>query len=297
MEEPPQQQQQQMTTTANYDKASVVYLSNSLVHTNALNMLLSTPHCVKKTAKQKRKSVDYSNVLLALPFCPLPAKKMVPGAAGKERAATNNNTTGGGPSISGNKNPKAARAPKKEAPMKGCLGDVTEPNEEAGTVLLQNPGNAEDTLEEDPAVQQPNDVNTEQQTIEEQAVVENQQDIVVNQQHLPEEQAGIVREQNIQNAIEENVPEDHAVFADIFNFPLNNELVDLGQIEDIMEDPAGVENKQNIINNQQHIPDQQAGIVQQQNPAENAIEVAEDDPTVFGDIFDFPLNNQLMDLD
>jgi hypothetical protein len=53
---------------------------------------------VKKTAKQKRKSVDYSNVLLALPFCPLPAKKMVPGAAGKERAATNNNTTGGGPS-------------------------------------------------------------------------------------------------------------------------------------------------------------------------------------------------------
>ncbi|OQU80009.1 hypothetical protein SORBI_3007G066566 [Sorghum bicolor] len=288
MEEPPQQQQQQ------------------------------TPHCVKKTAKQKRKSVDYSNVLLALPFCPLPAKKMVPGAAGKERAATNNNTTGGGPSISGNKNPKAARAPKKEAPMKGCLGksmnhkaahapndapternlgiikqpnfsnpgddimeghssDVTEPNEEAGTVLLQNPGNAEDTLEEDPAVQQPNDVNTEQQTIEEQAVVENQQDIVVNQQHLPEEQAGIVREQNIQNAIEENVPEDHAVFADIFNFPLNNELVDLGQIEDIMEDPAG--------------------IVQQQNPAENAIEVAEDDPTVFGDIFDFPLNNQLMDLD
>ncbi|KAG0522798.1 hypothetical protein BDA96_07G068700 [Sorghum bicolor] len=213
---------------------------------------------------------------------------MVPGAAGKERAATNNNTTGGGPS-------SIIKQPNFSNPgddiMEGHSSDVTEPNEEAGTVLLQNPGNAEDTLEEDPAVQQPNDVNTEQQTIEEQAVVENQQDIVVNQQHLPEEQAGIVREQNIQNAIEENVLEDHAVFADIFNFPLNNELVDLGQIEDIMEDPAGVENKQNIINNQQHIPDQQAGIVQQQNPAENAIEVAEDDPTASGVRQDCPLRS------
>ena len=37
----PVHQLYQMTTTANYDKASVVYLSNSLVHTNALNMLLS----------------------------------------------------------------------------------------------------------------------------------------------------------------------------------------------------------------------------------------------------------------
>ena len=26
--------------------------------------------------------------------------------------------------VSGNKNPKAARAPKKEAPMKGCLGTI-----------------------------------------------------------------------------------------------------------------------------------------------------------------------------
>jgi hypothetical protein len=30
-----------------------------------------------------------------------------------------------------------------------------------------------------------------------------------------------------------------SVFADIFNFPLNNELVDLGEIEGLMEDPTG----------------------------------------------------------
>jgi hypothetical protein len=30
-----------------------------------------------------------------------------------------------------------------------------------------------------------------------------------------------------------------SVFADIFDFPLNNELVDLREIEDIMEDQTG----------------------------------------------------------
>ncbi|XP_066323492.1 uncharacterized protein [Miscanthus floridulus] len=242
-----------------------------------------------------------------------------PRASGNKRVATDENTTGGPSSKS--KNRKAARAPN-DAPTEGHLGSVVDisngannehhiqeeqtgnivahrtrdiPNidVEAGTVQLDNPANAECILEEDPIVQQPNDINN-QQIIEQQAGVENQENVAVNQQHLPDEQAGIMQQQNFQNAIEENVPEDPAVFADIFNFPLNNELIDLPKIEDILEDPTGVENEQNIINNQQHIPDQQAGIVQQQNPAENA---AEDDPTVFGDIFDFPLNNQLMDLD
>jgi len=55
------------------------------------------PH-VKKAAKRKRKPVDYSNAVLALPAFPLPPKKKVAGAAGKKRAATSKNTTGGGQS-------------------------------------------------------------------------------------------------------------------------------------------------------------------------------------------------------
>lgn len=56
------------------------------------------PLCVK-SVKRKRKRVDHSNIILALPaIYPFPQKKTVAGAAGKKRAATKKNTTGGEPS-------------------------------------------------------------------------------------------------------------------------------------------------------------------------------------------------------
>ncbi|NP_001170272.1 uncharacterized protein LOC100193884 isoform 1 [Zea mays] len=320
------------------------------------------PLCVK-SVKRKRKRVDHSNIILALPaIYPFPQKKTVASAAGKKRAATKKNTTGRnktrnkaarapkqGLRKGKRKNAKAAHAPNDDALTEGRIGsvdisngasnehpvqedqkdlirqqhnfsntgddiivddrsgDANEPkivsneqyisDEEAGTVQLPNPAK-QDILEADSAVEQPYVINNEQQIMEEQPGVENQQNVAVNQQHKPDEQAGIMQEQNIGNALEENVPEDPTVFADIFNFPLNNELMDLSNIEDNLEDSTGVQDEQTIMNNQQLIPDQQAGLVHQQNP-ENAIEkvVAEDDPAVLGDIFSFPLSNQLMDLD
>jgi hypothetical protein len=52
------------------------------------------PLCVK-SVKRKRKRVDHSNIILALPaIYPFPQKKTVASAAGKKRAATKKNTTG-----------------------------------------------------------------------------------------------------------------------------------------------------------------------------------------------------------
>ncbi|PWZ45027.1 hypothetical protein Zm00014a_042742 [Zea mays] len=304
---------------------------------------MMVPLCVK-SVKRKRKRVDHSNIILALPaIYPFPQKKTVASAAGKKRAATKKNTTGRnktrnkaarapkqGLRKGKRKNAKAAHAPNDDALTEGRIGSVDisngasneHPVQEDQKDLIRQQHNFSNTgddiivddrsgdanepkivsneqyISDEEAVEQPYVINNEQQIMEEQPGVENQQNVAVNQQHKPDEQAGIMQEQNIGNALEENVPEDPTVFADIFNFPLNNELMDLSNIEDNLEDSTGVQDEQTIMNNQQLIPDQQAGLVHQQNP-ENAIEkvVAEDDPAVLGDIFSFPLSNQLMDLD
>ncbi|WVZ94682.1 hypothetical protein U9M48_040547 [Paspalum notatum var. saurae] len=64
------------------------------------------------------------------------------------------------------------------------------------------------------------------------------------------------------------------------------------------EDHTGFDQQPNAMINEQHVPEEQAGIVQQ----ENHPHIGEDDipaqvNAANDDIFDFPMKNQLIDLD